>query len=150
VEIVPAADHPLMSARRIAIAVACTASLLAPAGAQAAYSVGTHEQIVWVRRAATRFVTAELTRNGAEACAVLNAPMRAVQHGTSCERRWNGKLAAMLRKHGERARLRAQLHQIDSAAVVVHGNVATLELPSPLIAGANHFLWTENCWMLEG
>lgn len=141
-----AADNPRMSARRIAIAVACTASLLAPVGAQAA----THEQIVWVRRAATRFVTAELQRNGAEACAVLNAPMRAVKHGTSCERRWNGKLTAMLRKHSERGRLRAQLHEIASAAVVVHGNVATLELPSPLIAGANHFLWTENCWMLEG
>jgi hypothetical protein len=91
-----------------------------------------------------------MRRNGAEACAVLNAPMRAVQHGTSCERRWNGKLTAMLRKHGERGRLRAQLREIASAAVIVHGNVATLELPSPLIAGANRFLWTENCWMLEG
>jgi hypothetical protein len=139
-----------MSARRIAVALACTASLLAPANSSAASSVGTHEQIVWVRRAATRFVTAELTRNGAEACAVLNAPMRAVKHGTSCERRWNGKLAALLRKHGERAHLRAQLHEIASAAVIVHGDVARIELPSPLIAGPNRFLWTENCWMLEG
>jgi hypothetical protein len=139
-----------MSARRIIAVLTCATALAVPASAPAAYSVGTHEQIVWVRRAATRFVTAELTRNGAEACAVLNAPMRAVRHGTSCERRWNAKLAGMLSKHGERAHLRAQLHQISSAAVVVHGNVATLELSTKLIAGPNRFLWTENCWMLEG
>jgi len=139
-----------MSARRIIAVLTCATALAVPASVPAAYSVGTHEQIVWVRRAATRFVSAELTRNGAEACAVLNAPMRAVRHGTSCERRWNAKLAVLLRKHGERAYLRAQLHQISSAAVVVHGNVATIELPTKLIAGPNRFLWTENCWMLEG
>jgi hypothetical protein len=139
-----------MSARRIAVALACTASLLAPASSLGASSVGTHEQITWVRRAATRFVTAELTRNGAEACAVLNAPMRAVKHGTSCERRWNAKLTVLLRKHGEHAHLRALLHEISSAAVMVHGNVARIDLSSPLITGPNRFLWTENCWMLEG
>ena len=81
---------------------------------------------------------------------MLNAPMRAVRHGTSCERRWNAKLATMLRKHGERVQLHAQLHEIASAAVIVHSNVARIALSSPLISGPNHFLWTENCWMLEG
>lgn len=137
-----------MSLRRTLVVLVCASALVPPASAFGAHSVGSREQVAWVRRAATRFVNAELTRNGAEACAVLNAPMRAVRHGTSCERRWNAKLATMLRKHGERVHLRAQLHEIASAAVIVHGNVARIALSSPLISGPNHFLWTENCWML--
>jgi hypothetical protein len=139
-----------MSVRRAVATLACATALLAPASAPAAYSVGAHEQIAWVRRAATRFVTAELTRNGAEACAVLNAPLRATRHGVTCEQRWKAKLAKLLRQPGERAHLRSQQREISSAAVIVHGNLATLELPTKLLGGPNHFLWNENCWMLEG
>jgi hypothetical protein len=34
--------------------------------------------------------------------------------------------------------------------VVVHGGVASIELPTPLMGGANRFVWSENCWMLDG
>ncbi len=126
------------------------AVLLPAAGAQAARSVGTPEQISWVRSAATRFVTAELSSNGEGACAILNAPLRATVRGRTCAQRWDERLAALLRRPGARAELRRQQHAIGSAAVVVHGNHATLALAQPLYAGPNHFLWTEMCWMLEG
>jgi hypothetical protein len=134
-----------------AIAVLVSAVVLAlPAGAQAAHSVGSGEQIAWVRRAARNFVSAELAGNGAGACGVLNAPLRATEHGRTCEQRWNAKLAKLLREPGARARLRAQRRAIGSAIVIVHGNVASLELSTPLMGGANRFVWTENCWMLDG
>lgn len=113
-------------------------------------SVGTAEQIAWVRSAATRFVAAELAQNGAGACAILNRPLRATMHGRTCEQRWDARLAVMLRKPGKRGQLRRQYREIAHAAVVVHGNVAEIELRTPLIRGQNKFLWTENCWMLEG
>jgi hypothetical protein len=50
---------------------------------------------------------------------------------------------------GGRSRLRAQQRAIPSAPVVVHGDVAWIELPSALMGGQNRFLWTENCWMLQ-
>jgi len=144
------ADMLGMSPRRTLAALVCAAALLAPASALAQrYSVGTREQIAWVRRAASNFVTAELAGNGANACAILNAPLRATRHGRTCAQRWNAKLAKLLREPGGRARLRAQEHAIPSTAVIVHGNVATLELATPLMGGPNRFLWTENCWMLE-
>ncbi len=34
--------------------------------------------------------------------------------------------------------------------MIVHGNVASIELPTPLMSGPNRFLWSENCWMLKG
>ena len=132
-----------------AAALGAPGALLAPAGALGANSVGTSEQIAWVRSAATRFVTAELTGNGADACGVLNAPLRATEHGRTCTQRWNAKLAKLLHEAGGRTRLRAQKHAIPSAAVIVHGNVASIDLPTALMGGANRFLWTENCWMLE-
>jgi hypothetical protein len=46
--------------------------------------------------------------------------------------------------------LRAQARAIGSAVVIIHGNVASLDLATPLMSGPNRFLWTENCWMLEG
>ncbi len=48
------------------------------------------------------------------------------------------------------ASLRAERRAAASARVVVTGDVASIELPAPLLHGPNHFLWTENCWMLEG
>jgi hypothetical protein len=122
------------------------------AGAALAYSersVGTPEQVAWVRRAAERFVSAELAADASEACAVLVAPLRASRHGRSCEQRWRVRLASMSRQHGMRARLRAQQRAVASARVVVHGNVASIELPTALLHGPNRFVWTENCWMLQ-
>jgi hypothetical protein len=139
-----------MSARRAVLLLASSASLLAPAGALAAHSVGTPEQIAWVRRAATNFVGDELAGNGAGACGILNAPLRATRNHRTCEQRWDARLKTMLRSRSERRLLHSQLHAIASARVVVHGNVASLGLKTPLFNGPNHFLWTEMCWMLEG
>ena len=131
-------------------ALLALAALTPAASAHAERSVGTPEQISWVRSAATRFVTAELAGNGEGACAILNAPLRSSVHGRTCAERWDGRLAALLRRPGWRAALRAQERAIASAAVIVHGNRATLALAEPLIDGPNHFVWTEMCWMLEG
>lgn len=144
------ADTLGMGVRRTVIALLCAASLIAPVGASGAYSVGTREQISWVRRAASNFVAAELARNGTGACAILNGPLRATQHHRTCAQRWNARLTLLLREPSGRARLRAQQRAIPSAVVVVHGRVASIGLSAPLMSGANRFLWTENCWMLEG
>jgi hypothetical protein len=139
-----------MSLRGAVIALSCSAALAAAAStAQAdSYSTGTPEQIAWVRRAASNFVTAELAGNGAGACAILNAPLRASAHNLTCAQRWHARLASLLRERGERARLRAQRRAIPSAVVVVHGNRASIALPTPLLGTSSRFLWTENCWML--
>ncbi len=137
--------------RRMIGLLACAAALLAPASASAhQHSVGTGEQIAWVRRAANNFLTAELSGNGAGACAILNAPLRATQGHETCAERWNAKLARLLREPGAKARLHSEQHAIPSAVVIVGGNVASIALPHPLLDGPNHFLWTENCWMLKG
>jgi len=131
--------------------LACAAVLALPAGASAyEHSVGSRGQIAWVRRAANNFVTAELAGNGAGACAILNSPLRATRGHESCQQRWNAKLAKLLREPGARARLRSEQHAIPSAIVIVNGNIAAIHLPAPLLDGPNHFLWTENCWMLKG
>ncbi len=146
-----------MRFRSCAIAtLACTVALIAPAAlvvpasAWGAHSVGTSSQIAWVRSAATRFVTAELAGSGADACGILNAPLRASEHGRTCAQRWDARLAKLLREPGGRERLRAQKHAIGTAAVVVHGNVASIDLPTMLMGDANRFVWSENCWMLAG
>lgn len=131
------------------IPVCATLGAVAPASAHSARSVGTPEQIAWVRRAAGNFLSAELAGNGAGACAILAAPLRTSSHHRTCAQRWDTKLAAMLRKHGERARLRSQMNASASARVLVHGSLATIDLSAPLIDSANRFVWSENCWMLE-
>jgi hypothetical protein len=138
-----------MTLRRIIAALGCAATLIPPACALAASSVGTPEQIAWVRRAASNFVAAELSGNGAGACAILNAPLRATQHHRTCAQRWNAKLSKLLRKPHSRARLHTLQRAIPSATVIVHGYIASINLPAPLMHGPNRFLWTENCWMLE-
>lgn len=138
-------------ATAIAAALAATLAVL-PVGTAGAYSersVGTPQQVAWVRHAAERFVGAELTANAPEACAVLAAPLRATIHGRSCEQRWKGRLARRLHEHGMRASLRAERRAASSARVVVKGDTATIELPGALLNGPNRFRWTENCWMLE-
>jgi len=139
-----------MRARRAAILLASSASLLAPASSLAAHSVGTPEQIAWVRRAATNFVDAELAGNGAGACAILNAPLRATRDNRTCEQRWDARLKRMLANPSERSLLRAERHAIANAPVLVHGRIASLGLRRALLGGPNRFLWTEMCWMLEG
>ena len=140
-----------MGQLRAAIALLSASAILgAPAAAGAAHSVGSAEQIAWVRRAAANFVAAELKGNGEGACAVLNRPLRTSVHGRTCAQRWDARIAEMIRRPGERARIRAQARAIPTAVVVVRGNAARIELRTPLINGPNRFLWNEMCWMLTG
>lgn len=132
-------------------ALACAGALAAPGGANAARAVGAQAQVAWVRRAASNFVTAELSANGAGACAILDAPLRATRDHRTCAQRWDAKLRALLRRPGGRASLVGDAHAIASARVVVDGGYqATIDLPSPLMAGHSSFVWTESCWMLTG
>ena len=126
------------------------AATLATSSAIAAHSVGSPTQITWVRSAASRFVAAELAGDGASACAVLNRPLRGTIHGRTCAQRWDARLAALRSTRGARAALHREARAINHATVVIHGNIAEIELPMPLFKGANRFLWTENCWMLKG
>jgi hypothetical protein len=138
----------------VAALVSCVlAAALVSVGTARGYSErsrGTPEQVAWVRHAAQRFVGAELASNASEACAVLNAPLRATVHGRSCEARWKQRLAGLLHERGMRSRLLAERRATASARVVVTGHTATIELPEALLHGPNRFRWTENCWMLEG
>ena len=133
-----------MSRRRTLPLIALLAALAASAPPARASS----EQVAWVRRAAGNFVRAELDGSGANACGVLEASLRTTRRGRSCAERWDARIAELLRAPGARARLRAQLRQIASASVTVHGRVASLELATPLTSGPNRFVWSENCWML--
>ncbi|HLI32630.1 MAG TPA: hypothetical protein VKU89_07835 [Solirubrobacteraceae bacterium] len=139
---------PLRTAPPLAAALA-VAALGLPGDALAAHSVGTPEQISWVRSAAQRFVAAELSRDSAAACAILNPPLRTTVDGRSCAERWQKRLAAMLRSPRMRAALQADARAIAHAVVIVHGNQARIELPHPLLGHSDRFNWTENCWMLE-
>lgn len=118
-------------------------------GAATGRSLGTPEQIAWVRRAAGNFVAAELSGSGSGACSILNAPLRQAEHHRSCEQRWNAKLARLLHERGARSRLRVERRAIAFAPVRVHGDHASIALPKPLLGGSNSFVWSENCWMLQ-
>jgi hypothetical protein len=131
----------------LVLALCCLAPALA--GAHPRRSVGTAEQIAWVRRAAGNFVSAEIAGNGSGACGILAAPLRANSKGRTCAERWDAKLTRMLRQPGERRALRRLLQDISSARVVVRGNWATIDLPEPLLDSASRLRWTENCWMLS-
>lgn len=136
---------------RSVIAMLAVSAVVLPTGAAlAAPSRGTYEQIAWVRRAASNFVGDELRGDGAGACSILNAPLRSTQRHRTCAQRWDARLARLLREPGARGRLRTQARAIRSASVDVHGNAASISLPAPLMDGSSRFLWTENCWMLEG
>jgi hypothetical protein len=134
---------------RTAAALACIASLLAPAATLAGYPSASREQRAWVRRAAANFVAAELSGNGSAACAILDARLRGTEHHRTCAQRWDAKLTKQLGTRSGRARMRAQQRAIPSAAVVVHDDVAWIALSTPLMGGQNRFVWTENCWMLQ-
>ena len=127
--------------------VAALAFLVGPVAARAD-SDGT---VSTLRSAATRFVTAELAANGADACAVLNAPLTKTVGGQTCAQRWTASLRAELSKPGMRHALRADLVAIPSAPVSVSANGyhGTISLPTPLLDGSSRFFWTANCWMLQ-
>jgi len=130
--------------------LSCAALLAFPASAPAAPSGGSAAQIAWIRQSAGTFVAAELAGNGAGACARLTAAQRATEHGRTCARRWDAKLKKLLREPGGRAGLRKDAHAIGSATVLVHGNIASIDLPTPLLGGdASRLEWVENCWMLR-
>ena len=139
-----------MRLRSLIAMLAVIAAVLPAGAALGASSSGTYEQIAWVRRAASNFVGDELRGDGAGACSILNAPLRATQRHRTCAQRWDARLARLLREPGARGRLRAEARAIPSAPVVVRGNTASIHLPAPLMGGSTRFLWTENCWMLEG
>lgn len=134
-----------------ACALALGATLALPAAGSGARgrSSGTAEQIAWVRRAATRFVSAELAGSGAGACEVLAARLRTSAGGRTCAQRWDARLRRLLGERGERARMRAQERAIPAAAVHVRGTLASISLPTPLMGTASRFVWSENCWMLD-
>jgi hypothetical protein len=146
-----------MSARRTITLLLGACALAAPSAAamapstSAAASVGTREQISWVRSSASRFVGDELRGDGAGACSILYAPLTASEHHRTCAQRWDAKLARQRHESAARAQLHADAAAIASATVIVHGNDASITLPAPLMgAPANTFLWTSNCWMLTG
>ncbi len=143
------ADSTGMRLRSIIGPLAGVAAVALPAVGQAS-PTGTREQVAWVRRAATNFVDAELRGDGAGACSILNAPLRATRDHRTCAQRWDARLTQTAREPGGRARLRAEARAIPSAVVLVHGDKASIRLPFPLMSAANRFVWSENCWMLEG
>jgi hypothetical protein len=95
-------------------------------------------------------VTAELTGNGGEACAVLTVGQRGTVGGRTCEERWRERSAEMLSEPGVRESLRRDSRAIPSARVVVSGDSATIAVPTPLLGGSDELVWTESCWMLKG
>ena len=103
-----------------------------------------------LRSAAARLITAELARDGATACGILNAPLTATVDGRTCAQRWDARIGHMLARRGGRAALRADLRAVPSAAVSITGEWGTIALPHPLLDGQSRFYWTANCWMLNG
>jgi hypothetical protein len=101
---------------RRSLAVLITAgALLAPAVAlgESGLTAST------LRSAAARLLTAELARDGATACGILNAPLTATVHGRTCAQRWDARIGHVLARHGGRAALRADLRAVPSAAVSI-------------------------------
>lgn len=131
-----------MRSRLLAVLAATLALGAIPA---LAASTGTASGL---RYAVTRLLTAELGRDGAGACAVLNAPLNATVDGHSCAQRWDARIERMLAVHGGARRLQADLHAVAGAPVRVAGLYATIALPHPLLDGQSRFYWTDNCWML--
>jgi hypothetical protein len=130
---------------RLLVALAAAVALSAvPAGASA-NSTGT---AAGLRYAVTRLLTAEIGRDGAGACAVLNAPLTGTVDGRSCTQRWDARIDGMLAAQGGARHLHADLRAVASAAVSIDGLYATISLPHPLLDGRSRFYWTDDCWML--
>jgi hypothetical protein len=136
---------PGMSPRAVTAACVCALALSAPASASAGGSGG---QVGAIRGAAANFVGAELSGNGAGACALLSGSLRATRNHRTCAQRWDAKLAKLLAEPAARASLHSQQRAIPSAPVHVRGGSAWIELPAPLMAGSSRLVWVEDCWML--
>jgi len=138
-----------MRRRLTTVALAAIALLLTSAvPALAGRSSGTAGQIAWVRSATSRFLTAELQGNGASACSILNAPLRATRDHRTCTQRWDERLAAMRHEPAMSAHLRSDRRAVPSAQVQVDGYEATIALPTPLMGAESRLVWSENCWMV--
>jgi len=129
------------------LATAAAVLAVAATAAAAAVSTGTASGL---RYAVTRLLTAELARDGAGACAVLDAPLATTVDGRSCAQRWDARIDRMLAVPGGRGRLRADLHAVANAPVAIDGLYGTIALPHPLLDGRSRLYWTDDCWMLTG
>src|ERR1700732_4686499 len=112
-----------MSPRRLIALATCAGALAAPVST-CAYSEGSPEQVAWVRRAAGNFVAAELSGNGAGACAVLDASLRRTERGSTCARRRGGGGAGPRRT------------RLDSPSPAVDGRPEPLSLDRKLLDAA--------------
>jgi hypothetical protein len=101
-----------------------------------------------LRSATARLITAELNRDGAGACGVLNTPLTTTVRGQTCAQRWDARSARLLATSGGAGRLRADLHAAASAPIAISGEHGSIALPYPLLNGHSRFYWTANCWML--
>jgi hypothetical protein len=118
-------------------------ALIVPAAALA--ETGTAATL---RSATARLITAELNRDGAGACGVLNTPLTTTVRGQTCAQRWDARSARLLATSGGTGRLRADLRAAASAPIAISGEHGAITLPYPLLDGHSHFYWTNNCWML--
>ena len=125
--------RPALTSRRL-----LAASALADTGATSST----------LRAATVRLITAELNRDGATACGVLNAPLTSTIGGRTCAQRWTARSARLLAAPGGARRLRADLGAAVAAPVAITGEHGSIALPYPLLAGHSRFYWTANCWML--
>ena len=118
-------------------------ALIVPAAALA--ETGTAATL---RSATARLITAELNRDGAGACGVLNTPLTTTVRGQTCAQRWDARSARLLATSGGTGRLRADLRAAASAPIAISGEHGAITLPYPLLDGHSRFYWTNNCWML--
>jgi hypothetical protein len=126
--------------------LACGAALALSAPAVASADPGATSATL--RTAAAKLITAELNRDGATACSVLNAPLTATVGGLSCTQRWDARSTRLLAARGGASHLRADLRAVMSAKVTINGEHGSIALPNPLFHGQSRFYWTANCWML--
>jgi len=133
--------------RRALLTLAGAAALALSFSASAA-SADTVGSVPWVRTAATKVITAELARDGATACGVLNGPLTTTVEGKTCAQRWTARADRILAKRGGARHLRADLAAVNTAAVTISGLYASIALPYPLLGGQTRFYWTNMCWML--
>ncbi len=129
--------------------LACAGALALSFSASAA-SADTVGSVPWVRTAATKVITAELARDGATACGVLNAPLTSTVAGKTCAQRWTARADRLLAKRGGARHLRADLAAVNAASITINGLHASIALPYPLLDGQSRFYWTNMCWMLAG
>jgi hypothetical protein len=126
--------------------LACSAALVLALPAAASATSGV--TAATLRAAAAKLITAELNRDGATACSVLNAPLTTTVAGLTCAQRWDTRSARLLAARGGASALRADLAAVSGAAVTINGEHGVIALPHPLLHGHSRFYWTNNCWML--